>query len=339
MILSQESYLRPISEADPCGDALDYDLDFLELEIAARGKPGHEIGESTIAAERPDWNAVARLATELSARTKDLRICVVAVRAALSLEGLAGFAGAIDGLAAIIETFWALVHPQPDADDDSDQTVRLNALSELCDPDGLVGDLRRFSLTQSRVFGTISLLDWTEAQRAASAGSAAPKPDMRTIENSFRETNAEWLAASSVDLAAGLSSIKRIDTAVCSHVGGPERGRFDILSTTLEQMLRVVDQHRPEELEPVIVDAADPANAASPQQQTREIRSRTEIVGMLDRICVWYYANEPASPVPALLERAKGLVAKDFMALLLELAPAGAAQFQSLAGLHADRQQ
>ncbi len=40
--------------------------------------------------------------------------------------------------------------------------------------------------------------------------------------------------------------------------------------------------------------------------------------------------------MPALLERAKRLVSKDFMALLLELAPEGAAHYRSIAGLAAD---
>ena len=72
---------------------------------------------------------------------------------------------------------------------------------------------------------------------------------------------------------------------------------------------------------------------------SNDIRDRNDIVGMLDRICRWYRANEPSSPVPPLLERAKRLVAKDFMALLLELAPEGAAQFRALAGLTAEGEQ
>jgi type VI secretion system protein ImpA len=64
-----------------------------------------------------------------------------------------------------------------------------------------------------------------------------------------------------------------------------------------------------------------------------DIRDRGDIVAALDRICRWYARNEPASPVPALLERVKRLVSKDFLNLLMELAPDGVGQFRHLAGL------
>ena len=57
------------------------------------------------------------------------------------------------------------------------------------------------------------------------------------------------------------------------------------------------------------------------------------MIGLLDRICQWYRTNEPSSPVPILLERAKQMVSRDFLALLMELAPDGAPQFRNVAGL------
>src|SRR5260221_8773182 len=106
-ILETEIYLKPISDAEPCGEPLDYDLSFLELEMSARGKPAQELGSSIVAAEPPNWNEVDRLAGELSTRSKDLRIAVLAARAALNLEGLAGFGRGLEALAAYIENYWA----------------------------------------------------------------------------------------------------------------------------------------------------------------------------------------------------------------------------------------
>jgi len=54
-----------------------------------------------------------------------------------------------------------------------------------------------------------------------------------------------------------------------------------------------------------------------------EIRSRADVVMMIDRICAYYEAHEPSSPVPLLLQRARGLVDKRFIDILLELAPNG----------------
>ena len=99
-------YLKPISDAEPCGEALDYDLSFLELEMAARGRPAQELGSSVVVAEPPNWSEVDRLAGELSSQTKDLRVAVLAARAALNLEGLAGLRRGLEGLAIYVENYW-----------------------------------------------------------------------------------------------------------------------------------------------------------------------------------------------------------------------------------------
>jgi type VI secretion system protein ImpA len=336
-ILDADIYLKPISEAEPCGEALDYDLSFLELEMAARGKPGQELGSSVIAAEPPNWVEVDRLAGELGTQSKDLRIAVLAARAALHLEGLAGFGRGLEALAVYAETFWPGLHPRPDEEDGDDQTVRINVLANLCDPEGLLGDLRRSPLTQSRVFGNFSVRDWLEAQRAAAAGDDPAGPDVSTIEGAFRDTPAETLDQRGAAIVATIAAVTRIDAAIRANVDVMQAMRFDPLLEILRQMQTVVEEHKPAQVE----EAAPGAEGVVVRQAaaSNDIRDRNDIVGMLDRICRWYRANEPSSPVPPLLERAKRLVAKDFMALLLELAPEGAAQFRALAGLTAEGEQ
>ena len=53
---------------------------------------------------------------------------------------------------------------------------------------------------------------------------------------------------------------------------------------------------------------------------------------MLDKICDYYQENEPSSPVPLLLKRAKRVATMTFLELLRELAPAGVEQAESLGG-------
>jgi len=330
MILTLELYEKPISDADPCGEPLDYDLDFLELEMAARGQPSQELGSSTVAAIPPDWTEVNRLATELSTRSKDLRIAILAAQSALALEGLAGLARGLEGLAILIERYWTDLHPRPDAEDGGDDTVRANALANLCDPEGILRQVRQLPLTQSRVFGNFSLLHWLEAQRSAATGDKPVAPDVAAVENSFRDTAQDLLKSHSAELGTVLATITRIDKGARGHLGAANTICFDPLVEALQQMKHVVDEHL------LVVEAECPTvtkGAAEAPAPSEEIRDRNDVVGLLDRICRWYRTNEPASPVPVLLERVKRVVAKDFMALLVELAPGGAAQFRALAGL------
>jgi type VI secretion system protein ImpA len=64
-----------------------------------------------------------------------------------------------------------------------------------------------------------------------------------------------------------------------------------------------------------------------------EIGSRADVVRQLERVCGWYARHEPASPVPLLLQRAIGLVDKNFTELLRELAPDGLGQLAQVSGV------
>lgn len=52
-----------------------------------------------------------------------------------------------------------------------------------------------------------------------------------------------------------------------------------------------------------------------------EASSRVDAAGLLAEVSLWYRASEPSNPVPLLLDRARGMMAKDFTTLLTELTP------------------
>lgn len=68
------------------------------------------------------------------------------------------------------------------------------------------------------------------------------------------------------------------------------------------------------------------------------VRGREDVVRMLDRICEYYAVNEPSSPVPVLLQRAKRLVDKSFTDIVRDLTPAGLSELQVIAGLEQETQ-
>jgi type VI secretion system protein ImpA len=62
------------------------------------------------------------------------------------------------------------------------------------------------------------------------------------------------------------------------------------------------------------------------------INSRQDVIRLLDQICVFYAQNEPASPVPLLLQRARTLVEKNFYEIMEDLAPKTATELKKLIG-------
>ncbi|MGX9147719.1 type VI secretion system protein TssA [Mesorhizobium sp. 128a] len=324
-MLNVDQLSRPVSDGNACGDAVDYDLSFLELEMASQSKPAEQIGSSVISEQPPDWREVWRLGLDLAARTKDLRIGVLLTRSALSQFGFSGLRQGLELLAAYVELYWPQLHPRPDPEDDGDQTVRLNALANLCDPSALLAEIRQVPLTASRQFGTFTLRDWVEAQR-----SRPGQTDAATIGLAFANTDPDQLDHASAELEASLVAATHLDTSVKKHV---DSVGFDPLIALLRQNKDLVDLHR-RAPHPTALPLTSVASADVPLPA--EIRNRNDVIEMLGRISRWYQVNEPASPVPALVQRAKRLVSKDFMALLIELAPEGAAHYRSVAGLSAD---
>ncbi|MGY3333774.1 type VI secretion system protein ImpA [Mesorhizobium sp. USDA 4775] len=320
--------MEPVSDSNPCGDALDYDLSFLELEMAAQGKPARQMGDSVIAAEAPDWRQVWQLGLELATRTKDLRVGVLLTRSALSQFGYPGLRNGLELLVGYAEFHWPELHPRPDVEDSGDQTVRLNALANLCDPSGLIAEVCQVPLTASRQFGTFTLRDRMETQRSQST-----EIDSATIDLAFGDTDPALLYQLGADLDASLKAATGLDAIMKEHVDIIDAVRFEPLMSVLRQCKDMVSRHlKIPQSETVMQPLLPGAEVRSPG----EIRGRNDVISILDGICRWYQVNEPASPVPALLERAKRLVSKDFMALIEDLAPDGAAQYRSIAGLAAD---
>ena len=76
-----------------------------------------------------------------------------------------------------------------------------------------------------------------------------------------------------------------------------------------------------------------PGTQASAQSLPNAINSQEDVIRVLDMACEYFKRHEPSSPVPLLLQRAKGLVAKDFMEILRDLTPAGVTQAEEISGI------
>src|SRR5690606_34813822 len=117
----------------PSGEDLEYDPAFMELERAAAPKGERAIGDSVKAAEEPDWDKVGDLASAVLARSKDLRAAVHLTAAWTRGNGLSGWSAGLGLVRGLLEQFWDTLHPQLDAEDDDDPTMRVNSVVPLAD--------------------------------------------------------------------------------------------------------------------------------------------------------------------------------------------------------------
>ena len=293
------------------------------------------MGDEVIAAEEPDFKKIISLASDILERSNDLRAACHLAHARLRVGGLHEFAGVLAYIRRSLEDFWESCHPQLDPDDDNDPTMRVNAVRGLADTATVLRALRLAPLARSRTFGEINLRDILIAEGNIPAPSGVEIQDAATIAAAFRDSDPAELSALLDSLRSAVSDADAISSRFDDEVPGqgPDLG-------PLTKLLRAAVKHvetatgaedtehgegEPEET------SAKPAGGAS-----GTIGGPRDVVASLDRIMQYYERQEPSSPVPILLARAKRLVNADFMTIMRDLAPSGLDNVNTVGGLRDD---
>jgi type VI secretion system protein ImpA len=330
----------PISlgDASPSGANLEYDPLFTALELAAQPREERQIGDEVIEAEPPDYKDVSEKALAVLERSHDLRAAVYLAHAQLRLNGLPEFAGALDYVRGCLEDFWESCHPQLDADDDDDPTMRVNAVRALVDKAGVLQALTLTPLASSRMFPRYSLRDIAIAKGETSPpADMAEPPDLRAINAALLDTDPEQIRA----LRAAAVAAQAAADAIA--------GKFDEMIpglgpdlTPLQSQLRKIHKHLAE-VQGESAEADEPASepgettgGAPAQRGVGGVNSRSDVIAALDLMIGFYERNEPSSPVPLLLTRAKRLVNADFLTIIRELAPSGMDNVNLIGGLESE---
>lgn len=345
-----DSLLHEISPDSPCGDDLEYDPEFGTLERLARGRPEQQFGDTIVEAEQPDWADVQRHAVALLERTKDLRIAAILTRALSHTQGWSGFRDGLGLIRGLLERYWDGLHPLLDPDDDNDPTLRINTLVSLCDPEQMLEVLRLAPLVESRTLGRFGLRDLLVAtgELPAPKDSRTPAPEWPVIEAAFKDAELQSLQATADALNQSLAAILAIETRLMEQVGAGAAPDLSDLIALVRAARKAVSGPLTERTglpatEPL--DTADPAADPGAVEPTGRAPARTvltaiadrdDVVRALDLLCDYYRRQEPSSPVPLLLERARRLVHKDFLEILQDLAPDALPQIKVIRGPESD---
>ena len=329
--------LTAVSATSPCGEDMEYDAQFLQLERDAKGQPERSMGDSILPAEPPEWRSIQQQSLDLLQRSKDLRITHFLLQSTLALQGVAGLAEVLTLINALLRQYWADLHPRLDADDDNDPTVRINALTGLtCETN--IRLLRESILTRSRTFGPVSL---RAALNASGLQSFADEQlGNQQLNAAFLDSDPEQLQATRDALSAARAACEAIEQQVNDQVGSAQGVDLSALKQPLKQALQLLNQAVPgtdssSDPEAVSEDNAPSVdNAAAPAapRPSGDIATRDDVLRSLDKILAYYTRHEPSSPLPVLLKRAKNLVHADFAAIVRNLIPDGMSQFENLRG-------
>ena len=332
-LTNNEQLLKPISDAAPAGENLEYDPAFLALERAAQGKPEQRMGNAVVPGEPPEWGGVLSQAAALLDRTKDLRVAVHLTNALLNRGGLEGVSDGLTVVSGLLANFWPTVFPELDREENDDPTMRITALAALTSP-AVLHTLRNTPVVRAQALGSAAFRDLSTVQGEAQLDNA-------TVEGIFQ----------SVDLAALESAVGWMSTCIdrLSQVDKIFEERTGSRGPDLTPLLRIfrdaLNFARPrlENRRPATVDApaegdvtAAQVAAGSPSAPRAalagEVNSREDVVRAIDKICAYYARFEPSSPLPLMLQRCKKLVPMTFLDILKEIAPNGVAQLETVVG-------
>ncbi len=239
-VLEVEQLLEPVSAESPCGENLEYDADFQEMERGSQGTPEQQFGDTVIEAQSPDWKTVRGKALELFQRTKDLRVAVYLARAVVRLDGLPGFCDALALIRGLVDRFWQEVHPQLDPEDDLDPALRVNALAALCDSDACLRPVHEMSIVESASLGKFSYRDYLVACGDMPPRAEETPPEKTTIESAFLDADPDQLVAWAQATAAALADAEGIESALTEQVGALRSTSFDSLTDVLKKISQIL---------------------------------------------------------------------------------------------------
>ena len=317
----------------PCGEDLEYDNDFLALTQAAAGKPETQFSS----AEPPDWRSARGLAEALFDRTRDLRVAVLWARAMLNLEGAASLPESLRLIHGLLEAHWDGLHPVPD---DGDAYARVNALNDMCSPDGLLGDLRASLVIRNRAIGELTGRDIEIAVGRLEARDDESPPGKSQIQDMLRDAVADEPALASI-APLSLAPLEKLAELMRDRVGYENAPELQPLVEAVQAIGSLMPQAEGESGDAHTSgddfgsgDSDTPARGSG-RGLGDAIESRDDALRAIDMVCEFLERTEPTNPAQMLLRRARRLVNKNFLELVRELAPEALGEVARIMGVPA----
>jgi type VI secretion system protein ImpA len=307
-----EPLIEPVSPELPCGpDPEDYESDkelyeaFSQLKAKLDGEMKNGVKQP------PRWSEVQKEALQLAARTKHLHLAVVLADCGLSLDGFSGFNDGLRLIRSWCENFWDHLYPLE---------VRHTLVDSLSYPRFLTKP-RRIPLAKGPG-GTFSFEDYEKALEDERSDNSEDANQARLVLGTFQTTPRDHHAANLGVIEQALENVRAIEGIFEDRLPDEPANLMDLR----DMLNRMAEAIRPMTTEPSreTTEATDIVGAASNDvgRQTfgGSINNRQQACEQLESIARYFEKNEPSSPLPYLLRRARRCIGMSFMDLVDELA-------------------
>ncbi|NOQ64402.1 MAG: type VI secretion system protein TssA [Methyloprofundus sp.] len=335
--LNLQHLLDDISPESPCGENLEEDAGFFELENAAKFIEEKQMGDTIVPAEEPDWKEVRRLSQDLLARSHDIQVGIYLSLALLRTDGFDGFNQGLSLLSGWLETHWEEVYPIQDEEDDYPMQ-RINALSSLDDYALVRSALTRTALLKS----DLGLLTWRNIEIAEGRAKAIEDEvtfELSVINAVFSDADNELLQTIADSVNQSLTWVQKILAVTSEKAGAANTPSLSALESLLQSIVKFLAQQfegQASESENAEGDAIEAGGSAVSTGHTdvkkKGIHSRDDVDKALDEIGKYFEQYEPSSPIPFFLLRAKKQLRMNFIEILRDMTPDAVYQAETVLG-------
>jgi type VI secretion system protein ImpA len=326
--IDSEALIHPLGGDDgPCGKDLEDTQEMAAIDAF------RVFGQATPLKADTDWRAIRDASAEALETCKDFRLLAHLAAANLRLTGLQSLSDALGVAARWLELYFDQVYPRLDG---SDAVLRKNALGYFADRMAIVDALRRIPLVKNPQLGPVSLRHVELAEGNLKPGPDEGEPPTESqVMGAFAGAPQEDLTQLAATLNAALEALKAIETAMVASQGVQAAPSMAPLIQPLSRMREIVGSYIRAPAAEGAAAGADGASgsAAAPAGISGEIRSREDAIRSLDAVSDFFRRAEPSSPVPLFVDRAKRVIARDFLEVLAELAPDSVADVKRVGGI------
>jgi type VI secretion system protein ImpA len=318
----------PVSDEAPCGPDLELDGDPDYMNFMARtegllpvtffsGPEGKPFDRTSI-----DFEAELASMAPLLERTRDVRLLALLAKLLVLNRNLAGFAGSLSTIEALLKAQWDGVHPRAT---DGDFAIRMAALESLDDMPPVVFPMQYMPLVNHRRLGPLSYRSWMIATGETKAREGETVLDPAAIEAAMLEVELPELVETRDQFMALQAMLRSIRDICLEHAGGERAAKLEKLPGLVDKILVLVND---------IVVRRDPSLAMGDDQSAGgaedagastvpagAVASTRAVAEALSAVADYFARCEPSNPALLLVRQAEQLMGKSFLEVMRVLVP------------------
>ena len=324
--------IEPVTDENPCGEDLE------DTQLLASFDGYRVFGQMSSVAGETDWRELRDAAAAALRQSKDFRLLANYAVAQLQTEGFAPFCSALEVVAHWLEAFPEHVYPRVD----EDAILRRNSLNNFADRMAVLDAVRRTPFVRHPAVGAFSLRDVEIASGNLKLAEGEEGATEAQIKGALSAIDQEQLDASASALELGVEALGKIDRLMRDAHGYEGAPDLAPLLAPLKQIHGMLAEQVAARaaLAAAAAGAGDDAAGDAGGQPgvgavigVGSIRSRDDAARALEAVAEFFRKNEPSSPVPIVVERAKRLISLNFLEVLADMAPDGLDEAKRIGGI------